>query len=130
VAMDHAYNEIKGIEAYVGGYPGVSYDVEIDFDSRLLTWRRFFAGYSGKDDYYEKTIRKDTLAKFIESLKEINVLNWKSKYENPGVCDGTQWSVEFKRDGRSIRKSGDNNFPENWDEFCRLVRRVSGKPFG
>ena len=42
MAMDHAYNEIKGIEAYVGGYPGVSYDVEIDFDSRLLTWRRFF----------------------------------------------------------------------------------------
>ncbi len=78
MAMDHAYNEIKGIEAYVGGHSGVSYNVEMDFESGLLTWRRFFvcgsirtprrgcghffAGYSGENDYYEKTIRKDTLA--------------------------------------------------------------------
>lgn len=127
-ALDRAYNEIKGIKAYVGGHFGDSYEVRIDFESRALTWRRF-DGYSGKEDYYEKIIRKDTLARFIESLKKIYVPNWKSRYENPGVCDGTQWSVELKRDDRTIRKSGDNSFPENWDEFCRLVRRVSGKPF-
>ena len=121
-ALNHAYNEIKGIKASVGGYFSGYYEVEIDFESRLLTWSHF-------GDYYEKTIRKDSLVRFIKFLKMINVLNWKSRYIEPGICDGTQWSIELKRNGRNIRKYGDNKFPDGWDEFCRLIRGVSGKSF-
>jgi hypothetical protein len=76
-ALDRAYNEIKGIEAYVGGHFGYSYEIEIDFESRLLRWK-LFDGYSGKDDYYEKTLRKDTLTGFIEStvLLAVRIAFW------------------------------------------------------
>ncbi|MDD2586509.1 MAG: hypothetical protein PHT79_10185 [Syntrophomonadaceae bacterium] len=46
----------------------------------------------------------------------MDVLNWKSKYVEPGICDGTQWSVEIVRDERNIKKYGDNKFPDEWDE--------------
>lgn len=121
-ALNHAYNEIKGIKASVGGYFDGYYEVEIDFKSRLLTWRHF-------SDYYEKTIRQDSLDRLLEALKMIGILNWRSKYIEPDICDGTQWSVEIIRDGRNIKKLGNNKFPDEWDEFCRLIREVSGRSF-
>jgi len=62
-------------------------------------------------------------------LKMLNLLNWKSKYIEPGICDGTQWSLEIIKSGRNIKKYGDNKFPDEWDEFCRLIKRISGKNF-
>jgi hypothetical protein len=125
-AIDSAYKEIKGITAAVGGYFDGYYEVEIDFQSKKLKWNHSGAGAEG---YYEKTIRQTTLDRFIEELKEADFLNWKSKYIEPGVCDGTQWSVEIIKDGRNIKKYGDNKFPEQWGSFCRLIKKVSGKSF-
>jgi len=59
----------------------------------------------------------------------LDLLNWKAKFIGPGVCDGTQWSVEIIRKGRNIKKHGDNKFPDEWDEFCNLITKVSGRSF-
>ena len=108
-AIDHAYNLIKGIKSSVGGYFGGYYEVEIDFNTRKLTWNHLGAG-SG--DFFDKVLRQSSLDKFIEELKITDLLNWKAKYIEPGICDGTQWSVEIIRDGRNIKKYGDNRFPD------------------
>lgn len=64
----------------------------------------------------------------VQKLTEmLNLLNWKSKYIETDICDGTQWSVEVVRSGRNIRKYGDNKFPDGWDDFCKTVSRLSGK---
>jgi hypothetical protein len=59
----------------------------------------------------------------------INLLKWKSKYIEFDIFDGTQWSIEIVKDGRKLKKYGDNKFPEEWDNFCRLIRKVSDKDF-
>lgn len=125
-AVDHAYNEIRGIKATVGGYFGGFYTVEIEFHSRNLKWTHLGGG---AEDYYEKTIRKTSMDRFIEGLKMVNLLNWQSQYIELGVCDGTQWSVVVIRDGATIKKHGDNKFPVEWKEFCRLIQKTTGKTF-
>ncbi len=118
--------EIKGIRASVGGYFGGYYEVDIDFQSRKLKWDHLSIG---AEEHYEKTIKQITLDKFIDELKMLDLLNWKTKYIESGICDGTQWSLEIIRDGRNINKYGDNKFPDNWDQFCNLIKKISGKSF-
>jgi len=126
IAIDSAYNEIKGIKASVGGYFGGYYQVDIDFDSRKLKWSHLGAG---AEDCYEKKIRQNTLDKCIDELKTLDLLNWKAKYIESGICDGTQWSLEIIKSCRNIKKYGDNKFPDDWDDFCRVISRISGKVF-
>ncbi len=122
----NAYNEIDGIKASVGGYFGDSYEMDIDFSSRKLKWRNSGAGV---EDHYEKIIKQNTLDRFIEELKKLKVLNWKAKYIQSDVCDGTQWSLEIRKSGKNILLHGDNKFPDEWDRFCTLISRISGKKF-
>lgn len=124
--IDSAYNSIQRIKASVGGYFGGYYEVKIDFSTRKLRWTHLGVG---AEDYYEKIVRQSNLDKFIEELKIINLLKWKSKYIESDICDGTQWSIEIVKDGRKLKKYGDNKFPEEWDNFCRLIRKVSDKDF-
>lgn len=126
-SIEHEYNKIRGIRAHSGGYWGGYYDVEIDFKSRRLKWSH---KGSGHNEEYEKVIRQSSLDKLKEGLKFVHILNWRSKYLDLDVCDGTQWGVELLRDGRTIKKYGDNMFPDEWEEFCRLIERISGNSFG
>jgi len=110
----------------VGGYFGGYYEAIIDLTNLETTWR-FNEG--GTEETSKKTIHVATAQAFIEELKIINLLNWKAKYIEIGVCDGTQWSVEILTDGRTIKKYGDNQFPEEWKLFCRSIRRITKRKF-
>jgi len=59
----------------------------------------------------------------------LDLLNWKSNYIEPGICDGTQWGIEIIKSGRNIKKYGDNKFPDEWDDFCRLIRKIAQRVF-
>lgn len=115
-AIDEAYSKIKIIKASVGGYFGGYYDVIIDLTNLETTWN---FGEGGTEKTSKKSIHSSTAKDFIEQLKMIKLLNWKAKYIEPYVYDGTQWSVEIITDGRTIRKYGDNKFPEEWELFQR-----------
>lgn len=125
-AIDQAYRKIITIKASVGGYFGGYYEVIINLTNLETTWT-FNEG--GTEKTSKKTIHVSTAQAFIEGLKMINLLNWKAKYVETGVCDGTQWSVEILTDMRTIKKYGDNQFPEEWEFFCRLIRRTTNRKF-
>ncbi|HBV88281.1 MAG TPA: hypothetical protein DEF42_16915 [Desulfosporosinus sp.] len=125
-AIDHAYRKIKTIKASVGGYFGGYYDVTIDLRNLETTWN-FYEGEV--EETSKKSIRVSTAEAFLEELKILNLLKWKAKYIETGVCDGTQWSVEILTEGRSIKKNGDNKFPEEWQLFCRLLRKITNRKF-
>ncbi len=86
---------------------------------------------------YQKAVHRGSEEGFIQvllcllqlDLGIINLLKWKSKYIEFDIFDGTQWSIEIVKDGRKLKKYGDNKFPEEWDNFCRLIRKVSDKDF-
>ncbi|MEM0331135.1 MAG: hypothetical protein QXW84_07155 [Archaeoglobaceae archaeon] len=124
--LDIAYDQIKGLKASVGGYFGGYYHVTIDLTNLKTTW---LFNEGGSEETSTRSIRTKTAEEFIKCLKEINPLNWKGKYIEPGVCDGTQWSIEIITDERTVRKYGSNKFPEEWKQFCKMIKRITGKEF-
>lgn len=125
-AIDAAYRRIKGLKASVGGFFGGYYKVEIDLAALQVRW----SSEGGlESDKAEKSIRRATTDTIIEEMKMVNLLDWKRKYIEPGVMDGTSWSVEIIRDGRNIHKSGSNKFPEEWELFCSSIRKITERDF-
>jgi hypothetical protein len=122
-AIDAAYDKIKGLRAAVGGYFEGYYNVDVTLSALQVSWHHLVGGY---EETIRKTMDSATAKNFAEELKSVNLLNWKSKYIEPGVLDGTQWSTEIIRDGRNIRKRGDNKFPEEWNAFCELIMQITG----
>ncbi|QQZ09019.1 hypothetical protein [Heyndrickxia vini] len=125
-ALEASYDKIKGLKASVGGYFEGYYNIEVNLSPLLVSWSHWVGG---GEESIQKTLYPTTAKKFIEELKIVNLLNWKAKYIEPGVLDGTLWSVEIIREGRNISKQGDNKFPDEWDAFCKLIRKITGKNF-
>ena len=125
-AEEAAYGEITGLIASVGGYFDGFSQVEIDFDTRQVSWTH---SLDDPEAAFKKRLAVKTLDKLSGQLKDLDLLNWKRRYENKQVLDGTQWQVEILRKGRSLRKSGSNDYPAQWDDFCRLMQKLSGMPF-
>ena len=77
----------------------------------------------------KRSIQVSTSQAFIEKLKMVNLLNWKAKYTEVGVCDGTHWSVEIFTAERTFKKYGDNMFPLEWEAFCKAIGRITNRKF-
>ncbi len=60
-----------------------------------------------------------TKEKFIKGIAELHIGEWKRSYDNPGVCDGTQWELELTFDGkaRPVQIHGSNAYPYNFEEL-------------
>lgn len=60
---------------------------------------------------------------WLSRLERLNIGSWRSRYESEhDLCDGAQWSLEYKKEGRRCRHiSGDNAYPPNWDEFMEAL---------
>ncbi|NLM06743.1 MAG: hypothetical protein GX219_07480 [Tissierellia bacterium] len=124
--LDNLYGELLGIRANVGGYPRGQYEIEVDFESRNLKWRHFGAG---EEESIEKIVDQKEFIDFYNKLMFLDLFSWKEKYIDEYILDGTQWSLEFIRGKKNKKKYGDNKFPDNWEDFCRLMSKVSGKTF-
>ena len=125
-AIEAEYNKITRLKASVGGFFGDSFTIDINLDSLQVSWDR--CG-EGTEESIQKSIRRKTASNLKEELMRLGLLDWKVKYVEPGVLDGTHWSVEIQLDGRKVKKQGDNQFPEEWTAFCRLMRRISRRRF-
>ncbi|SCP97776.1 hypothetical protein [Anaerobium acetethylicum] len=122
-----SYNVIKAVKASVGGYFGGYYNAEIDLINLKVVWTH--GGNDMEEVSIYKTIRKATAVKFIEQMQEADLLAWEDKYIEPGICDGTQWSIEIICDSGTIEKHGDNKFPKKWEVFCNAIKKITGKKF-
>lgn len=120
-----AYKSIKRIEAFVGGYFGSNYYADVDLANNKIVWSEGFS----EESKYVKDINSNEISNFIEGLRLIDFLNWKRKYVQPYICDGTQWNIDIETNKRRIHIYGDNAFPAQWDEFCSLIQKFTGKPF-
>lgn len=125
-AINSFYANIKGIKATVGGFFDGRYHVELDFITRKLLWSH---DGSGEEKMVKKTIRRVTVNRVIDELKRMKLIDWKAKYIEPLVLDGTEWRIELIKDGRDIIKYGHNQYPKEWPEFCKIMQKVSGKHF-
>jgi len=71
----------------------------------------------------------ETKEKFLNLLKRSKLLEWKDSYVDPGVLDGTQWSVRIIIEGEELYKHGSNEYPKSWDTFCMSVKELVDREF-
>lgn len=123
--IDLAYRNIKKIKAFVGGYFGDNYNVVIDISEGEVSWAEGF----NSELQLVKSITGSEIESFTNALKLMKVLNWKRKYIEPDICDGTQWFVEIETKGNAIRINGSNKYPSQWNKFCSTISELIEKPF-
>lgn len=75
------------------------------------------------------TLNPDVLEDFKDKLIDTNILNWKRRYDDNEILDGTQWEIILVRDGRNIIRSGSNDYPKEWEQFCNQISKISGRIF-
>jgi len=125
-AVDAAYCAIKMIKAYAGGYTDGCYYFDIDFVHPRVGWR---CCGDQMDEELNKVIRESTASRFADQLKTVHLLDWDALYSDPDACGGTNWSLEIITGEKTIKKTGNNRFPVEWDSFCRMIQELTGKNF-
>jgi hypothetical protein len=100
----------KRFSAYIGGFTGVSYRVELHGDA--LRYIRFGRGTTNPK---QETITPtpEQWREFRQTLDAMKVWHWRAEYPNHGVCDGTQWSLDIAYHDRILIAHGDNNYPND-----------------
>lgn len=121
---------MKTLEAFVGGYMGHSFKAEIDFQNSTAEYTVFEIGYK-KVSSETITLSGEKITTFLGTLDTVGVTEWKKRYENPGIVDGTSWSLKVCfDDSEELSFTGDNAFPDQWEAFCSSIENLLGKDFG
>jgi hypothetical protein len=125
--LDKGYENIKRIIASVGGYFGSSYTFEFELVRGKITWE------ANEDGVFEPALilQMDTesINTFREAMTKCHILTWEQKYIDLHTLDGTQWSLHIEFDDLCIEKSGNNAYPREWERFCKVIQKLTGKPF-
>ena len=92
----------------------------------------------GKLHYTKESLESDEkdktsdipLKDFSDKIEALNISGWKKRYEPDGVMfmDGTSWKVKYETaDDKPVKCSGENAFPNNWDEFITVLKSAVGE---
>lgn len=67
---------------------------------------------------------------FLAELEQAGVRQWRRRYRNLDICDGTQWQLRLQTAGLNLRLSGDNDFPPDaqWQLCLAALSRLVGRP--
>lgn len=120
---------LKGFEACIENFSGLTYKVHIDFYT--LT-----GSYKATDNGILKTekalsLSEEALIEFIHRLFENRVLSWKEEYSDCHECkEGTHWFLRLTIADTSYMFRGENSFPRNWEEVCSNIQNLIKEPFG
>ena len=114
----------KSFKASIGGFLGPRYSVEL----RQGTLSYSAANGSRKTALKEVVPTAEQWREFRRFLDRINVWQWHTNYPNPGVDDGTQWSLDIQYPDRALKTQGDNNFPGREGKANGSPKMT--KPFG
>lgn len=106
----------KRFSAYIGGFMGASYRVELH--DGVIAYTTFGRGRTNP----KHTTVTPTAAQwreFRQTLDELKVWQWRGEYPTNDTFDGTQWSLDIAFADRAIKTHGNNNYPD-----------AAGKPNG
>jgi hypothetical protein len=121
------YENIKRIEASVGGYFGSSYTFAIEFVTGWMNWEE--RGMGILESGLNEQITAEGINSFKKELSKCRILNWKNEYIDRDTIDGTQWTLDIQLEDRNIHISGSNEYPKEWAKFCKCIRKVTNRNF-
>jgi hypothetical protein len=131
----------------IGGYFGPCYSVTLEKGRLTYRYLRSAAEPPSPEDLppnEEIMPSAKQWQTFRRALDRLNVWCSQERYLDPGVCDGTNWSVEIAYTDKAIVSGGSNCFPDRNGEalgiatesndrtfakFCRAVAQLIGREF-
>lgn len=118
--------EFVSFSARIGGYPGPSYKLDVDFvNSRFYFFEWCIDCPSPRKK--DRTIFVGDVEQFKKEIIRLKIWNWERDYQQDSlVLDGTSWSVRLETKGRTYESEGLESFPQNWQKFCRAVSKLIG----
>ncbi|ADL54424.1 hypothetical protein [Gallionella capsiferriformans] len=126
---------------YIGDYGAIGYKLEMH-DNILLYSSASSDRICGNAESIEVIPSPIKWRNFIAKLEAIGVWDWEDNYENPCVCDGTQWELNIALGDRHVQSSGSNYYPgitddptcitfpdssPQFDAFLLALKNLTGK---
>lgn len=109
---------------------GSSFSVDIDLKKGAAKYDVYERGYKPKSSG-NVLLSESKVKAFLKTLSKIKITQWKEKYPNPGIMDGTNWGLTIRfGNTKKFSSSGSNAFPEQWKAFCNTIEDLLGKDFG
>jgi hypothetical protein len=117
---------ITSIEFEVGGYFGGYTKTTVSKDDKGATVT-VTKPYEDESTAAMTHITLYRWNKLINRLYEyMFVHEWKKKYVDPDVLDGTQWSLDIEMTGRRKRSYyGSNKYPPCWEELIKAFKEIA-----
>ena len=111
-AVYERLNKLETIELYI-------FDLDKEKTS-VVTAQTKMLMFVNINDYKKQIITQEQKIKLLHLLDKCNVINWKEKYENYEILDGSYWELIIETiDGKKIEKRGSNDFPESFMIFSK-----------
>ena len=117
----------------IGGYDGISYEVELAGGAIHV---RSGVGHKAWRENTTVTPSPEAWTQFWQTMETIGVWQWQPQYFDHEVLDGTQWELELKHAGRSVKCDGSNAYPGTsgpdygrtsaFAQFLKALRTLTG----
>lgn len=109
--------------ATIGGFGGPHYEVR---------WFRHKLRYRTDESQASVVPSVSDWETFWAALGKIGVWSWQASYDDPEICDGTQWEIEIDLGDGShrVRCTGSNRYPRSFQQFLEAVGALVRQPFG
>ncbi len=123
---------IKELYFYVGGFFGTSHWIYLNTEKLGKTLRYAFSDGCGIDIKAEcADCNNITLIPIEEKWIEFNndllrcyFIDWKSRYIDRNILDGTQWELNVTFDnGTTIKRYGSNAYPPHWKKLITMFHK-------
>ena len=119
----------------IGGFIGPCYSLMLK--DEVLLYQVYQAGYEVKA---EERINPQEASwmQFRTAIDKLDLWSWQAEYADPGVLDGTYWSVEIEFADKMVKSEGSNCYPgeggkpneyekgKSFKKFLGAVRKLIG----
>ncbi len=119
-------NIVKSVRFRIGGFLVGTHEVKISKEEigALVEVDAFPVFDPDEIKERERLITEKEWNKIMDSLYgRLFLHEWKKKYDDPDILDGTQWELEIKlTKGRKRSYYGSNMYPPYWENLKRVFK--------
>lgn len=118
--FDESIPSINKVVFSIGGYSDGHETRTITFDDKHLYMSTEHSLRPKLSDFHMERDRPMTKAEFLDGLYKLHIGEWRKRYDDNDILDGTQWDLEiyFCNDHKPVKIYGSNAYPYN---FCELL---------
>lgn len=122
-SINIAYSRVKNIKLlYKNGK--LNLKINVDLKSGTLKYSKMF-----KAESTQKHLNSDEVDTLIRVIKEVDLLNWRNKYENEDTSEKFDWEIEIVTTGKTLKKVGINKHPKEWEALLSGFETITKDKF-